>query len=97
MKKINLNFLLLLINMSSANSTTFSDDPEGYTHQNCMFHGNIYRTIEIGQGDVDFPALMTLLNRVNQGVQFIPEVWQGHKNGGEGFWGALEFLESINK
>ena len=53
--------------------------------------------IEIGQGDVDFPALMTLLNRVNQGVQFIPEVWQGHKNGGEGFWGALEFLESINK
>ncbi|GAW96956.1 MULTISPECIES: N-acetylneuraminate synthase family protein [Colwellia] len=52
--------------------------------------------IEIGKGDVNFPALMTLLDKENKEVQFIPEVWQGHKNGGEGFWAALEFLESIN-
>jgi sialic acid synthase SpsE/sugar phosphate isomerase/epimerase len=51
--------------------------------------------IAIGKGDVDFPALMSLLDIENTKVQFIPEVWQGHKNGGEGFWAALEFLESI--
>ena len=26
-------------------------------------------------------------------VSFIPEIWQGHVNGGEGFWTALERLE----
>jgi len=49
--------------------------------------------VAIGQGDVDFGALSDLLNDVNPNVQFIPEVWQGHKNGGEGFWDALSFLE----
>ncbi len=51
--------------------------------------------IEIGKGDVDFAALSRLLNDRNPGVQFIPEVWQGHKNGGEGFWVALKFLETF--
>jgi len=49
--------------------------------------------IEIGQGDVDFYALFKLLSKVNEKVQFIPEVWQGHKNNGEGFWSGLDFLE----
>jgi N-acetylneuraminate synthase len=49
--------------------------------------------VEIGEGDVDFYALFRLLNKVNKKVQFIPEVWQGHKNNGEGFWSGLEFLE----
>jgi len=26
---------------------------------------------------------------------WIPEVWQGHENKGEGFWRALEKLESL--
>lgn len=51
--------------------------------------------VEIGKGDVDFAALSQLLNDRNPGVQFIPEVWMGHKNGGEGFWIALKFLESF--
>jgi N-acetylneuraminate synthase len=49
--------------------------------------------VEIGKGNVDFRALAKLLNKVNKSVQFIPEVWQGHKNGGEGFWKALDYLE----
>ncbi len=52
--------------------------------------------VEIGKGDVPFSALRDLLVEVSPGVQFIPEVWQGHKNSGEGFWQALEFLEKIN-
>lgn len=53
--------------------------------------------VRIGEGDVDFLALFKLLNEVNPVVPFIPEVWQGHKNHGEGFWSALEYLEGISK
>jgi len=53
--------------------------------------------VRIGEGDVDFLALFKLLNEVNPEVPFIPEVWQGHKNNGEGFWSALEYLEGISK
>ena len=28
-------------------------------------------------------------------ASFIPEIWQGHKNDGEGFWIALTRLENI--
>lgn len=51
--------------------------------------------VEIGKGDVNFVELSRLLNKECPGVQFIPEVWQGHKNGGEGFWIALDFLEGV--
>jgi sialic acid synthase SpsE/sugar phosphate isomerase/epimerase len=50
--------------------------------------------IQIGRGDVDFAELASDLNRHAPNIQFIPEVWQGHKNDGEGFWQALDFLES---
>ena len=50
--------------------------------------------IEIGKGDVDFLKLAKILNKNLPTVQFLPEVWQGHKNGGEGFWNALNFLEN---
>ena len=29
-------------------------------------------------------------------ASFIPEIWQGHKNSGSGFWYALEQLEKDN-
>ncbi len=51
--------------------------------------------VQIGQGDVDFAMLRDHMNKFAPGVQFIPEVWQGHKNKGEGFWFALEFLEGL--
>ena len=49
--------------------------------------------VQIGEGDLDFVSLGEDLSKYAPGVQFIPEIWQGHKNGGEGFWHALEFLE----
>ncbi len=49
--------------------------------------------IQIGHGDVNFTMLRKLMNEYARGIQFIPEVWQGHKNKGEGFWAALDFLE----
>jgi sialic acid synthase SpsE/sugar phosphate isomerase/epimerase len=51
--------------------------------------------VQIGCGDVDFALLKVLMDEYAQGVPFIPEVWQGHKNKGEGFWSALKYLEKI--
>ena len=49
--------------------------------------------VQIGEGDVDFPALAKQLDRLAPNAPFIPEIWQGHENDGEGFWLALERLE----
>ena len=51
--------------------------------------------VEIGKGDVDFIALASVLNKSTPNISFIPEIWQGHKNDGEGFWHALNYLEKI--
>jgi sialic acid synthase SpsE/sugar phosphate isomerase/epimerase len=50
--------------------------------------------LQIGDGDVDFTALGEDLNRTCPEASFIPEIWQGHKNEGEGFWYALARLEN---
>jgi sialic acid synthase SpsE/sugar phosphate isomerase/epimerase len=49
--------------------------------------------VRIGDGDIDFQSLFNILNLERNTSQFIPEIWQGHKNDGEGFWAALNFLE----
>lgn len=49
--------------------------------------------VQIGKGDVDFKSLSSMLLDCAPNIGFIPEIWQGHKNNGEGFWEALDFLE----
>ena len=49
--------------------------------------------LQINEGEIDFPALGRDLRAVAPDASFIPEIWQGHKNGGAGFWCALERLE----
>jgi N-acetylneuraminate synthase len=49
----------------------------------------------MGTGDVDWPATWAQLKGYPN-VSFIPEVWQGHKDHGAGFWSALEFLNKLN-
>jgi N-acetylneuraminate synthase len=51
--------------------------------------------LQIGEGEIDFPRLGKILNEGCPEATFIPEIWQGHKNDGEGFWIALERLENI--
>ena len=51
--------------------------------------------LQIGEGDMDFVRLGKILNSRCPDAYFIPEIWQGHKNGGEGFWRALEKLEGL--
>ena len=49
--------------------------------------------LQVGEGSLDFDRLGQLLTTGCPQASFIPEIWQGHKNGGEGFWVALERLE----
>ena len=49
---------------------------------------------QIGEGEVDWPVLAEQLDRLSPGVSFIPEIWMGHTNNGEGFWKALDRLEA---
>ena len=57
--------------------------------------GNDGEGVQIGKGDVNFSQLAIDLAEVAPNVMFLPEVWQGHKNSGEGFWNALEYLEQV--
>jgi len=51
--------------------------------------------LQIGEGDIDFTRLSKILNFSCPNASFIPEIWQGHKNGGEGFWLGLDRLEKM--
>jgi len=49
--------------------------------------------LQIGEGELDFAYIMSRLKKWMPEVSFIPEIWQGHKNRGQGFWVALDRLE----
>ncbi|MFK4506031.1 N-acetylneuraminate synthase family protein [Bradyrhizobium daqingense] len=49
--------------------------------------------VQIGEGEIDFDEVGQVLRKHAPTASFIPEIWQGHKNLGEGFWTALERLE----
>lgn len=50
--------------------------------------------IQIGEGNIDFDNIYPIINKLSPNASFIPEVWQGHKNNGEGFWISLERMEN---
>ncbi len=49
--------------------------------------------VQVGDGEIDWAVLAGQLDTLAPEVSFIPEIWQGHVNDGEGFWIALERLE----
>ncbi|MEO5664390.1 MAG: N-acetylneuraminate synthase family protein [Nocardioides sp.] len=49
--------------------------------------------VQVGDGEVDWQLLAQQLDKHAPDASFIPEIWQGHVNDGEGFWIALERLE----
>ena len=51
--------------------------------------------LQIGDGEIDFKKLGKILKAKCPNASFIPEIWQGHKNGGEDFWTALDKLEGL--
>lgn len=57
--------------------------------------GSTEEGLQIGTGEIDFEQFFAMVSKVDTG--FIPEVWQGHLNRGEGFREALGRLEKILK
>jgi sialic acid synthase SpsE/sugar phosphate isomerase/epimerase len=51
--------------------------------------------LQIGEGQIDFSHLSTQLGEFCPTASFIPEIWQGHKDNGAGFWTALARLEKF--
>jgi len=49
--------------------------------------------VQVGEGDIDWPDFCAAVEAQSPGTPFIPEIWQGHVNHGEGFWTALDRLE----
>ena len=49
--------------------------------------------LQIHDGEIDWGQLFVLMEKLAPQASFIPEIWQGHKNNGEGAWIALERLE----
>ena len=50
--------------------------------------------VVMGTGDIDWPRSWQKIAK-QPGISFIPEVWQGHKDHGAGFWSALTFLSQM--
>lgn len=51
--------------------------------------------LQIGTGNIDFKLLSAALSKIDSSTSFIPEIWQGHKDHGAGFWQALDKLEEF--
>ena len=51
--------------------------------------------LQIGQGEINFNELCRILNKACPNASFIPEIWQGHKDGGAGFWNAFSKIKGL--
>lgn len=50
--------------------------------------------MQIGEGDIDFATIMPFFNDY-QGT-WVPEIWRGHLDKGQGFMTAIERLTAYN-
>lgn len=48
--------------------------------------------VQVGEGEVDFQDLAERMDRLAPDAPFIPEIWMGHVDAGEGFFTALDRL-----
>jgi sialic acid synthase SpsE/sugar phosphate isomerase/epimerase len=51
--------------------------------------------VEMGTGDISWQTTWSKLI-LQPKISFIPEVWQGHKNHGAGFWDSLSLLSQLD-
>ena len=101
-KKLNLR-MCFDISHSRLMSNHFNEDFYEFSNKIAPITGHLHlgdasgvngEGLQIGEGDIDFVELGAILKNHCPNASFIPEIWQGHKNGGEGFWIALDRLES---
>ena len=53
--------------------------------------------LQISEGAIDFTAIYRTLEQEMPNAYWLPEIWQGHKNDGEGFWIALDRIEQLRQ
>tara|TARA_A100001011_G_scaffold400523_1_gene515893 strand:+ start:13577 stop:15826 length:2250 start_codon:yes stop_codon:yes gene_type:complete len=58
-------------------------------------YGSDGEGVQVGEGEIDFSSMFNCLDKYCPKISFIPEIWQGHKNFGSGFWYALNKLENL--
>ena len=51
--------------------------------------------LQFGEGDLPIKRVFSLYQNYCPTATWLPEIWQGHKNRGEGFWNAFAKLESV--
>lgn len=51
--------------------------------------------LQISSGEIDFFRVGKTFIPLGKRVSFIPEIWQGHKDDGSGFWEALDNLNGL--
>ncbi len=51
--------------------------------------------LQIGQGGIDFGMVAEKVARLAPDASWIPEIWQGHEDSGQGFWLALTRLQAV--
>ena len=99
-EKLNINICLdvshsfLMANFYKINFYNFVKDVSKFVKHIHMgdakgFNGE---GLQIGEGEINFTKLNKILKQFAPEASFIPEIWQGHKNEGEGFWIALDRL-----
>jgi len=52
--------------------------------------------VVMGTGDINWPQAWAKI-KTYPTLSFIPEVWQGHKDHGAGFWSALDFISKLDR
>ena len=50
--------------------------------------------LQIGEGELPVQRIFSLYSQYCPDATWLPEIWQGHKNKGEGFWTAFAKLEN---
>ena len=49
--------------------------------------------LQIGEGEIDFKMFFKLIKNLN--VNFVPEIWNGHLDNGQGFKTAMQNIQKI--
>ena len=55
--------------------------------------GTTQEGLQLGNGNLDFDHLFEIFQTIDSG--FIPEIWQGHLNNGNGFYKALKTIQDL--
>jgi N-acetylneuraminate synthase len=92
-----LSHALLYCNHSNQTITKFSNNLFGHIEYLHIADGLGVNQegLQLGEGNLDLNHVIELIHQLDVG--FIPEIWNGHLNSGEGFFKALNVIEEMLK